>query len=499
MEREPTRLFEFGQFCLDTRERSLSRGGKPVPLTPKSFEILLALVENRGHTLTKDELIDRVWPDSFVEIGNLNRNISTLRSVLGDDSHRPRFIKTLPKRGYRFDADVREVIEDEEELEIERRTKYRVSLSKTQTQNSVSSGRFSIKGLGLIGGAVSAVVITGIFSLGFFQNSGSVNAGADHSISRTRSMELYSEARGLWNDRTGESLHEATLLLEQTVASDPGFALAHSALADAYAFDSQNRPKAIETARRAIEIDPTLGEPHASIGFVKMFWEWEFAEADLHFRQAIDLSPNYSTGHQWYSLSLMATGQGNAALAEIRKAVELEPDSPAINADFCQILYFNRRLDEAEAQCLRTLEIAPKFLNAHLLLYEIYSAKGKYDKAVEQFFKNEELVDHYSAFPGMMNELRREYETGGIRAYWKKRIEMLAKLPSRDYQMALYHARLGDKEQVIQLLNKAHENRDLSFMTVLAEPLFQICCHADPRFAILQEHLIQAKDKRSSH
>ena len=485
--REPKRLFEFGPFCLDTQERSLSRHGETIALTPKSFDILLALVENSGHTLTKDELIDRVWPDSFVEIGNLNRNISTLRSLLGDDTHQPKFIKTLPKRGYRFEADVREVIEDEEELEVEQRTRYRVALSKTQTQTSVSLAPLSVKGAGIIGGALVAVLMIVLFGLTYTQSGEIARIGTQQS---PRSVELFNEARSLWNDRSGESLHRATLLLEQAVAADPGFALAHSALADAYAFDSKNMSKAIETAGRAIELDPTLGEPHATIGFVKMFWEWKFAEAALHFKQAIDLSPNYATGHQWYSLSLMATGQGNAALAEIRHAVQLEPDSLAINADLCQILYFNRRLDEAEAQCLRTLELDPKFLNANMLLYEIYSAKGMYDKSVEQFFKNEELVDHYSAFPGEISELRREYETGGIRAFWKKRIEMLGKLPAVDYQLAQYHARLGDNEQVLQSLNKAYESRDLNFMTVLAEPLFQICCHSNPRFAMLQERLL---------
>ena len=110
IDRPSKRFYEFDTFRIDVEERQLLRDDKPVLLTPKVFDILLALVENNGHVLAKDRLMERVWADRFVEDGNLNRNISTLRKVLGEDSHKPRFIKTLPKRGYRFDADVREIL-----------------------------------------------------------------------------------------------------------------------------------------------------------------------------------------------------------------------------------------------------------------------------------------------------------------------------------------------------------------------------------------------------
>src|SRR6266478_2809536 len=104
-------FYEFGQFRIDEGERLLLRQGEPVPLAPKVFDALLALVKNRGHVLGKEMLMQELWPDTFVEESNLKYNISQLRKALGDGAEE-RYIETLPRRGYRFTAPVREVGEE---------------------------------------------------------------------------------------------------------------------------------------------------------------------------------------------------------------------------------------------------------------------------------------------------------------------------------------------------------------------------------------------------
>jgi DNA-binding winged helix-turn-helix (wHTH) protein len=99
--------YEFGPFQLDTANHSLLRNGQLVPLTPKAFDLLEVLVENNGRLIEKDELLKEVWPDSFVEEGNINRNISIIRKVLGEDATGKPYIETVPKRGYRFVASVK--------------------------------------------------------------------------------------------------------------------------------------------------------------------------------------------------------------------------------------------------------------------------------------------------------------------------------------------------------------------------------------------------------
>src|SRR5919202_4737486 len=112
MSATPPRFYDFGPFRLDTSERRLLRGTRPVQLTIKAFETLVALVESSGRVLTKDELIGRVWPDAVVEEGSLNVNVHTLRKALGETQGGSKYIETVPRRGLRFVAQVRAVDED---------------------------------------------------------------------------------------------------------------------------------------------------------------------------------------------------------------------------------------------------------------------------------------------------------------------------------------------------------------------------------------------------
>jgi Tol biopolymer transport system component/DNA-binding winged helix-turn-helix (wHTH) protein len=125
-------IFEFGPYRLDRVKRVLLREGAPVPLTPKALETLLALIENRGQILGKEELISRVWPDTTVEDGNLTVNISMLRKALGESPNEHRYIVTVPGRGYRFVADVRETQDHGTALVIEERTRSSITIEKIQ-------------------------------------------------------------------------------------------------------------------------------------------------------------------------------------------------------------------------------------------------------------------------------------------------------------------------------------------------------------------------------
>jgi DNA-binding winged helix-turn-helix (wHTH) protein len=115
MPRQAAHFYEFGPFRLDTDERLLLRDGRPLALTPKAYETLLLLVEHSGRTLTKDELMRAIWPDTFVEEANLAHNISLLRKALGESPGEQHYIQTVPRRGYRFVAEVRRPQEESAE------------------------------------------------------------------------------------------------------------------------------------------------------------------------------------------------------------------------------------------------------------------------------------------------------------------------------------------------------------------------------------------------
>ena len=264
MDTGPKRFFEFDRFRVDVAERELRRDGMRVPLTPKVFDMLLVLLEHRGRTVEKDQLIREVWGTVYVEDGSLNRSVSTLRKALGDDPSEQRFIKTVPKRGYRFTDKVTEAVENVsafcEKTLLERQT---VAAAVEPPPETRSQGRSRVVlALGII--SIFAVVIVLAWTMrhdprldvdlsGLTQNE-------RRQLEKRRSADLeayqaYVKGRVLWDQRSAEALHESIIQLEHAVARDPDFALAHAALADAYAFDNTKREFANAEAEEAVRLD----------------------------------------------------------------------------------------------------------------------------------------------------------------------------------------------------------------------------------------------------
>lgn len=441
MDKSNRQFYEFGKFRLDATERRLICEGKFVPLPPKAFEVLLTLVQNSGHLLTREELLKKIWTDTFVDENNLRQYVSLLRKTLNENDQE--YIETIPRSGYRFLGEVHEVSEP-----------------------TVLTGGFSNNSLKIRFVLMTLLAAFLLFAAVFALNKYWENENA-------KAEENYRQGRALWQTRNGEDLYKATLLLEQTVQKHPNFALGHSALADAYAFSYANWKKAETEANEALHLNRNLGEPHATIGFVRLFWEWRLTEAQDEFKQAVRLSPNYATAHQWYAAYFVVTGNFNESLTEIRQALELEPDSISINTDFCQTLYFAHRYDEALAQCQKTLAINPNFLNIYLHLYEIYCAREMWDEAVDTYFKIEELTN-LKLSADDLKKLRDSYQKGGIRTFWQAQAEkMQQSSPDQNcYELAKTYARLGEKEKALYWLKRAVENRNFNFIFVNTEPIF---------------------------
>ncbi|QQS41583.1 MAG: winged helix-turn-helix domain-containing protein [Acidobacteriota bacterium] len=481
------RFYEFASFRVDVAERQLLREGKPVPLTPRVFDILLVLLENAGRTVKKDRLMDKVWQDTFVEEGNLNRNISTLRKVLGDDAQSQRLIKTIPKRGYRFTSKISEIVEEDDEIVVEDRTSLRMSYTEESGRPSASSGPVRVAV------ALSAVfaAVAGAALVWFWMSTGEAKGRSLGTVSnsdRKEAARLFKEGRALWKTRDGKDLHKAIVLLESAVAKDPGLSPAYSALGDAYSFDSRLWRKAEGTARKAIAIDPRNGEAYATIGLVKMMWEWDFAGAEREFKEAIRLSPDYPSAHQWYAINLHAIGDsGHAALSEMQRALELDPDSTSINADLCQTLYFVWRFKEAEAQCMKALALDPGSHNARQYLFEIYSTVGRHDDAVDVYLRmNEQTLSPMP--PGVLKKVRAAYETGGHRSFRKEVIVYLANSWPKHYKIAQQYAWLDEPDNAFRYLDRAYEERSFELFLFAADPAF-LRYKGDPRYKGLVEKI----------
>lgn len=167
MNRQTRLFYEFGPFKLDATERVLLREDKPLPLTPKGIETLLTLVENRGRLLEKDELLDKVWADTFVEPANLTQTISVLRKLLEDDSQTPRYIQTVAKRGYRFIAEVREVTVEEQQVAVEESAQSTLIIEREEmTEKPALWRRLTIALLSRNVPAISTLAAFGLGGLG---------------------------------------------------------------------------------------------------------------------------------------------------------------------------------------------------------------------------------------------------------------------------------------------------------------------------------------------
>lgn len=666
-------FYEFGPFRVDTLKRLLLRDGQTVPLTAKAFDTLLTFVQHSGQDLDKDELIRAVWPDTIVEENNLTQNVSALRKALGESKSEHRYIVTIPGRGYRFVATVKEVCEAElrrgeaelrrgdaetrgrgegittnsdgdngsnaeaehinepstseqsEEALVNFSTRPRVSASprhepatsprlkpaaSLRPEFTASTRRTSASLLKSAALVITLVGIVGALAYWWLSNRaqapaypvappGSIavlpfkalgtGAGDDYlglgmadalitklsnirqisvrptsavikfagdgktdpvaagrelnvdsvlegSIQRagdrvrvtvqlisvresrplwahtfderltdiftvqdsisaqvaqaltlkltgeeqrllakryTKNVEAYQaylRGRYFWNKRNEESLNKSITYFDEAIAGDPDYALAYAGLADAHSVigfyqfgklpPAESFQKAKRAALKALELDETLAEAHASLAISVNDVDNDEALAEREFKRAIELNPSYATAHHWYSDFLALTGRPLEAMSEIKRALELDPLSLVINATLGERFYQARQYDEAIVQLRKTLEMDANFGPAHYLLGLALEQKGLYEEAIAELSRARTLsgnnpwmvsaLGHTLALAGKRNEAQRVL--GELRELSKAR-------HVTPYDFAVVYQGLGQREQVIEWLQKLHKDK----------------------------------------
>ena len=208
--------------------------------------------------------------------------------------------------------------------------------------------------------------------------------------------QLYLRGRFYWNKRTPTDFKKSIEYFQQAIAVDPNYALAYAGLADGYALLSafgvipphEGTPKAREFALKALSLDNSLGEPHATLALKLQDYDFDFAGAEREFKLSIALNPNYATAHQWYGELLGRLGRFEEAFAEFRRALEIDPLSLPVNWHYGRSLYVARKYDESLAQLKKTLELDANFPGVHGTLAQVYQAKGNYAESVEEYAKD---------------------------------------------------------------------------------------------------------------
>jgi DNA-binding winged helix-turn-helix (wHTH) protein/TolB-like protein len=609
-QRTNPRIYEFEGFRLDADEHELWRGSEQVALTHKAVELLTLLIERRGSTVTKEEILEKLWPDTYIDENNLAVTVSMLRKAFGERAFDRKFIETIPKRGYRFVAEVGEP--NATGLLIEKHTVANITVKESARPRrhvvllaalililGVTMGYIALRPASSEPGRTAAVRTIAVLpfkdlsgkhdesvsigltdalitKLGGIQGlavrptgavlsltgtpqeigeklkvefvlfgtvqrdaerirvavqlinvrdndilwtsnfddkfsdlfkiqdafaaqiaqSLSVNISDDERSRLARretengeAYQLYIRGRYFWNKRTLESFKKSIELFEDARQKDPAFALAYVGLADSYQLlseyggmpASEAFEKARSASRKAIELDPGLGEAHASLAYTLAFYDWKWPEAEAAFKRAIELDPNYATARQWYGEYLLVQGRFDESLAEILKAQELDPLSLIINSDIAGHHYMTRQFDKAIAQSQKVVEMDPNFIFGWSFLWVSHEQLGMTNEAAQAVFRCNSIYTPTA----IVDEQRAAYEKGGWPELWRLMYKQWTEPPMAalygDYHRALAAVRTGDTEETFYWLEKSAAARQRWFVNLKYDPEWD-AIRSDARF-----------------
>ena len=405
-------------------------------VSPKALDVLEVLLEQRGRTVEKDDLLHRVWYDTAVEESNLTQSVFVLRRALGDNPGEAQYISTVARRGYRF-----------------------------------------------VGAATEI--------------AGGQRPDEHRHLHRTANIQAYHaylKGRHAWARRDADSLRAAISCFRQAIDLDPTYALAYVGLAECFVVQRGHcwpgSPEVLVMARaaatRALEIDETLAEAHATLGVIQMVFEWNWAAAQQSFRCAIDLAPDYATTRNWYASCLAALGRLDEAILEAREAVRLDPLNVTWHMGVGHMLFLARRYREAIEVELNVLDVDPQFWLAHWILGLSYEQISDSTRAIEALQKADELSSGNLMVRGMLGRIL------GLRGSTDEACQLLDEILSRRGRdtapaeiAGLIHAGLDDASAAFDCFERAAREGSYLLIFLNVSPVFdQLRSHQ--RFGALQ-------------
>jgi eukaryotic-like serine/threonine-protein kinase len=313
--------------------------------------------------------------------------------------------------------------------------------------------------------------------------------------------DLYLRGRFFWSKRTSADMKRALGYFEQAAAADPDYAAAYAGMADCYLLlplygggvPSEMYPKAIAMAQEAISLDPTLSEPHASLGLVHALFDFDFPASVREFEEAIRLNPNYATAHHWFGDSVLpALGQFDRANAEAKRALELDPLSIVNNTDAGTVFWITGRCQEAVAQFRKALEMDPDNYTAHWQLAQALECVGDLPGAIAAYEKATALNDDPLPL-GLLAAAKAKAGDRAVVLAILRRLQEVAKnryVP--DYVFGLIYLALGQIDEAMIWLESSYAKRQPDLNWIRVDPELRPL-HGNPRFETLAEKIVPAK------
>jgi serine/threonine protein kinase/tetratricopeptide (TPR) repeat protein len=301
--------------------------------------------------------------------------------------------------------------------------------------------------------------------------------------------EAYLKGMQCWYRFTPQDIDNALEYFELALKKDPNYAPAHSGVALVWIARNQMGykppreagPKAKAAALKAVELDNAIAQAHSSLAIVKGFYDWDWAGADVEFKKAIELNPNYPDARAMYSHYLVCMKRPEEAMAQIQGALELDPLNDFFRAFYGVDLEFMGRYDEAIPQFRKALKTSPGIPFAHWGLGGTLFMKGLYEEVLAEF----KAVYDYIGAPQVGEALTQGYAQSGFRGGMRRAAEALAAQSRKSYvapnQVAELYAMAGEKDQALKWLEKAFEVRDPNMPYANVDPTYDLL-RSDPRF-----------------
>ena len=301
--------------------------------------------------------------------------------------------------------------------------------------------------------------------------------------------EAYLRGRFYFGQRSEESVRKALASFESALRIETKCSRSLSGVADCCGMlcwfgalsPSEAGPRAAAAATRAIEIDPSLSEPHASLGLVKFWYEWDWQAAEEEFLRAIELNPSYASARQWYASYLSAMGRLEEARAELRRARELDPHSLTLNMNAADPFFYGRQFDHAAAHLLALLEQEPRFFPALFNLGRVYVEQGRYEEATRAFEQALQFSGNREGRLALAQAYALAGKTDEARSILKQAIENADGRYLASPMMAHTYLGLGEHDKAFEWLRKGVEERSFWTVFLKMDPVYD-SIRSDPRF-----------------
>ena len=615
--------YEFSDFRLIPEENLLLRNGESVGLPPKAFSTLVLLLENHGHLVRKEELVEKIWADVYVDEAAVSRCVWTIRNALGEDSKSQRFIQTVPKRGYKFVAEVSVLSEADRSItdgnpsiasnsnagEPQRRdfvrnrpqfaasavlllavgffaayiwypwtttssegvpvtiavlpfrpvnspnrdALYELGMTETLINKLSTVEKLQVRSLGSVQRYVNTYtdaskagkeqrveyvlasnyqsvegrirvtaqlinVSTGktVEAFDFLKEAPdvftaqesvavelrdrlaarfgdrSVNVLTKRGTNNEEAYRYYLLAQNFNELRGPENGRKALEQINQAVALDPNFARAWATKAYIHRYMGygaaaiEHSVRSMEAVEKALALDPSLSEAHSTLCFNKFRFEYDFDAAERACRRAIELDQNSPLAHKLYGNFLYTRGRFDEAIAEIEKAIDLQPVSFDNQQTYALALYFARKFSESEIQWKQLVPLNPDHKLIYAQLVRTLVQQGKEPEALEHIIK---LLTLENADEVTIKRFRAAFAGSGWRGVTLERIKLIGSRENlATFELARLYASIDDTDNAFKYLERAHRERSNMMAVVEVDPELD-SLRADARYTELLRRL----------